>query len=266
MTKIQILDKTGKQAKQIDTNIFDGKIRDDIVSKIIETEKISQEHAPYFNAGMQTSASGNVRHLRHSWKTDRGTGSSRVPKKRMSRRGARFHWIAAVVPGVRGGRRAHPPKLGGKLTKINKKELKVGVKSALAMVASLNLVKEKYNSLKDTDLKVKLPFVIESNVLELKTKDFIAFIKKVLNEFESVAIQKKTIRAGKGKLRGRKYKKNAGMLLVIGNQENKKINAVDVKNVEDLMITDLAAGGPRVVMFSEAAIKDIENKLEGKKQ
>ena len=66
--KVQILDKTGKQAKQLDTTIFDGKVREDIVAKIIEAEKIAQEHAPYFNAGMQTSASGNVRHLRHAWK------------------------------------------------------------------------------------------------------------------------------------------------------------------------------------------------------
>jgi hypothetical protein len=35
-------------------------------------------------AGLQTSASGNVKHNRHVWKTDRGRGLSRYPKKRMS--------------------------------------------------------------------------------------------------------------------------------------------------------------------------------------
>ena len=51
-------------------------------------------------------------------------------------------------------------------------------------------------------------------------------LKKILGDLYDVAIQKKTIRAGIGKLRGRKYKHNAGLLLVIGKDEEKKIGFV----------------------------------------
>jgi len=34
----------------------------------------------------------------------------------------------------------------------------------------------------------------------------------------NIDLQKKSVRAGKGKLRGRKYKSNAGLLLVVGKR------------------------------------------------
>ena len=46
-----------------------------------------------------------------------------------------------------------------------------------------------------------------------------------------------------GKLRGRRYKKNAGALLITGDKEKIKTNAIDVKNVGSLNLTDLANGG-----------------------
>lgn len=260
--KIQILSANGSKIKDIETSIFDGTIRQDIVQKIVEAEKTKQPVAPSPIAGMQTSASGNVRHLRHSWKTDRGRGMSRVPKKRMSDKGARFLWVGAVIPGTRGGRRAHPPKILSKEKKINKKEMVNGWTAALAMVANKNLVKNNYNSLKDKEVDVTIPLIIDSKVLDLKTKDFIVSIKKILEELQTIAIQKKSIRAGKGKLRGRKYKRNAGVLVVIGNKENKKVNSIEIRKVNELMIGDLASNGARLVIFTEEAIKDLEEKLK----
>ena len=62
--KINVLDQTGKKSKELEIRLFSGKVRGDIVQKIVEVEKISQEWAPSSAAGNQTSASGNVRHLR----------------------------------------------------------------------------------------------------------------------------------------------------------------------------------------------------------
>ena len=266
MTKIQVLDSNGKKVKEIEGKIFDGKIREDIVAKIVESEKMAQEYGVYFLAGMQTSASGNVRHLRHSWKSDRGRGMSRVPKKRMSRRGDRFHWVAAVAPNTRGGRKSHAPVVGKRLKKINKKELLLGLKSALAMIADLSLVKKKYARLENKELDLKLPLVIEAKVLESKTKDLLSRLKKISAGAEEVVLQKKNVRAGRGTMRNRKYKKSAGLLLVLGNKEKKKLQGVDVLNAQDLSVTDIASNGARLCIFTEQAIIDLEERLKNKKK
>jgi large subunit ribosomal protein L4e len=265
--KIQILGSTGNKVKDLDTKIFDGKIREDIIQKIVEVEKYDamQEWAPSYLAGNQTSASGNVRHLRHMWKSDRGRGMSRVPKKRMSRRGNRFHWEGAVIPSTKGGRRAHPPKVGRKDRKINKKEMILALKSALAMVASADVVKEKYARLKDKEVK-DLPIVIEEKVLALKTKEFVSAIKKILGDIASIGFKEKKVRAGKGTMRGRKYKKSAGLLLVKGDKEDKKIRGIDIVDAKDVKVSDLATNGARLVVFTEAAIKELENRLGEKKK
>ena len=257
--KLQVLDAAGKKVKELDSKIFDSVVREDIVQKAVEIEKISQEYAPSFLAGNQTSASGNVRHLRHAWKSDRGRGLSRVPKKKLWRRGTQFYWIGAVIPGTRGGRRAHPPKLGKKLRKLNKKETRLAFGSALAMAASPEGVADKYRSIEKLD--ISLPLVVGDKVLALKTKDFLSAIKSILGELYGVAIQNKSIRAGKGKMRNRKYKKSAGLLLVIGNEESKRVNGIEIRKAADLSVSDLASNGARLSMFTEAAINDLWGRL-----
>lgn len=262
MAKLQVFDSSGKKAKEITTNIFDSYIREDIVQKIAETEKEKQPYAPYLWAGMETSASGNVKHNRHVWKSDRGKGVSRYPKKRMSDKGERFVWVAAVVPGVRKGRRAHPPKIIRTDTKINQKERIMGLNSALAMIASPELVQKKYSSLNNSKISIKLPLVFDSEITKIKSKDFFKVLKQTLGqELFSVALQKKEIRAGLGKKRNRRYKSNAGLLLVIGNKEERKISGIEVIKAQELRIIDLALNGARLTAFTEQAVKDLENKL-----
>ena len=67
-------------------------------------------------------------------------------------------------------------------------------------------------------------------------------------------------------MRSRRYKHNAGMLFVIGDKQEKKINGFDVKKVNELEITDLASNGARLVMFTEDAIKDLEARIAGDKK
>ncbi len=265
--KIQVIDTNGNKAKEIATGIFESQIRPDIVQKIIDIERFGekQPYAPFTWAGMNSSASGNVKHNRHVWKTDRGRGTSRYPKKRMSDKGSHFVWVAAIIPGVRGGRRAHPPKVERTDIKINKKEKLLALKSALAMVASIEELKKKYSTLNTAEIKVKFPIIIDSKMLGLKSKQFFESLNKIFGkDIFNLAVQEKTVRAGRGKMRGRKYKQNAGMLLVVGNKEKMKISGIDVANVKELKLRQLAENGARLVMFTEEAVKDIENKLAGK--
>jgi len=263
--KINVLDTQGKKVKEITTDLFEEPIRQDIIFKVVEAEKTRQPYKPKQYAGMANSASGSVMHTRHDWKSDRGKGMSRFPKKKMWRRGTQFSWVGAIIPSVRGGRRAHPPHGNIPEHKINKKELVKALLSSLTYVSNLEEIKKKYTSLSEKRIDLKLPLVVEDKVLKLKTKELLQLLRTILGEAYNIAIQKKTTRAGIGKLRGRRHKRNAGLLFVISNEESFKITGIDTIKVNELQVGDLASGGARLVMFTEKAIKELEKLIGGKK-
>ena len=266
--KIQILSAEGKKKGELSTEIFSGKIREDIIQKVVEAEKRKHPYAPHYLAGKQASASGKTGHRRGKWRSAAGKGLSRVPRKVFWRRGTQFHWEAATISSAKGGRRAHPPKILHIIRdkKANKKEKRFAFLSALAMTSSIKEVKEKYKSLEDKEIKVKLPIIVEGKILELKTKQSLSTLKKILDEFYPVAIQKKSVRAGRGKMRGRKYKRTAGLLFVTGEKEEKKIKGVEIKKANQLFVSDLASNGARLTIYTESAVKELEGKITGEKQ
>ena len=263
--KTKLLDINGKEKGNIDLpKSFSKEIREDIVAKILESKKTEQPYAPSPVAGKQHSASGILIHRRHVWKSQYGRGMSRIPRKVMSRRGSQFNWVGAEVPSAVGGKRAHPPKVISRINtkKVNKKEMQKGFESALSASANEKIVSKRYKRLKEK--KIELPFVVESKLSNLKTKNLISSIKKILGKdlFE-VALSKKKIRKGKGKLRGRKYKKNVGLLIVIGNKEKLKTNAFEIIRTKDLGIVDLSRGGlGRLTLYTEEAIKDLKERTK----
>ncbi len=256
--KLEILNVDGKKVKEMQTSLFEEPIREDIIFKVVEAERLKHPNANKFRAGMDGPASGANSKTRHKWKSDRGKGISRIPRKTMSRRGTQFNWVGAIIPSTRGGRRAHPPKAFVKFRKINKRELKKALLSALTYISSDNELKKKYSSLFDKKMSNKLPLVVESKILELKTKDFLESLKKILGEYHTVSLQSTSVRAGRGKTRGRKHKKNAGLLFVIGKNEEKNITGIEVLSTDDLRVSDLAMNGARLTIFTENAIKDLE--------
>jgi large subunit ribosomal protein L4e len=264
--KSKILDINGKEKGSIDLPKFlSDFVREDVVAKVLETKKVKQPYSPSPVAGKQNSASGNIQHTRSVWKTMQGKGISRVPRKIMSRRGSQFNWVGAEIPNARGGRRAHPPKVESMINtkKINKKEMELALKSALSATGNEKLVAVRYERLNDKKL-VGLPFIVESKLLSLKTKALVLSLEKILGKdlFE-VALKKKNVRSGVGKMRGRKYKSNAGLLLVVGNEEKIKTNLVEVKMTKNLNVTDLAKGGVgRLTLYTEKAISELGEKLK----
>lgn len=260
--KLQILNKEGKKIKEKETKLFEEPVRIDIISKVVEAEKIKHPYSNKFLSGMNRSASGNVRHKRHSWKSDRGKGLARIPKKTFWRRGTQFSWEGAIVPSTRGGRRAHPPKGYIRLKKINKKELKKAILSALKYISDVKEVEKKYESI--NKININLPIVIEDQFAKLKTKEFLDSLKKILGELYNISIIKKNIRAGIGKMRGRKYKNNAGLLFVVSNKEKNKIKGIETVKVKNLRVSDIASGGARLTMFTEKAVEELEDFLINK--
>lgn len=267
-TKLYNID--GKQGKEMTLpSCFSAPIREDLVQKILEAKKQVQPYAPSAVAGNQYSASGKLVHRRHVWKSQYGRGMSRIPRKQMSRRGTQFNWVGATVPNTRGGRRAHPPKAISMINtnKTNKKELILALKSAISATANSKYISRKYETLKNEKIS-NLPLVVESKFLSLKTKHFIKSLKLILGEkLSKIAFKKKTIRAGIGKIRGRKYKSNAGLLIVLGKDENFKTKQFEIVNVSQLGINDLAKGSlGRLTLYTENAIKDLEKKFNGEKK
>ena len=183
----------------------------------------------------------------------------------MTRRGSQFNWVGAEVSSTRGGRRAHPPKIVSmeNTQKINKKEARAALISALSATADKKKVASRYKRIESKDLK-QLPIVVESRLVSLKTKEILESMKKILGEkIFVVSLRKKEMRSGKGKSRGRKYKSNAGVLIVIGKNEKMKAGVFSVRSTENLGISDLAAGGVgRLTIYTEQAIKDLQNKFE----
>ena len=268
--KTKLFDVEGNKGKEIELpGIFSEEIREDLVARILEAKKTMQPYAPSLVAGKQHSASGKIRHRRRKWRTAYGKGISRIPRKIMTRRGGQFNWVGAEVSSARGGRRAHPPKAFSMIntSKVNKKEMKLALISAVSATANKKQVAMKYGSLGEKDI-TELPFVVESKVVSLKMKNLIASLKKILGDkLFALGLKEKKVRAGKGKGRGRRYKSNAGLLIVTGNKEEINAGSFDVKNVHNLSIKDLAEGGlGRLTIYTENAIKEIGEKFGGNKK
>lgn len=263
--KTQVLDIQGQAKKTIELpKFFESEIREDIVTKVLEAKKRQQPYSPSPVAGKQHAAKGKIVHKRHAWRSGYGRGQSRIPRKIFSQKGTRFNWAAAEVPNARGGMRAHPPKILHffKKLKINKKENQIAFESALSATASKRFIEKKYERIKN--LNKEIPFVVESEILKLKTKQFLESLKKILgDDLFLVAVKKKTIRSGKGKLRGRKYKSNAGLLIVIGKNEKSKAKNFEVVSAKMLEVANLAEGGlGRLTIYTENSLGELNERIK----
>jgi len=210
MKKVSVIDFEYKKVGETELpKVFNSVIREEIIHKVFEINKKMQmqPHGSYPLAGKETSASSKESHRRRKYKTLYGYGISRIPRKILTRRGDRFYWKGAFIPGTVGGRAAHPPKVLKKRLKINKKEKRIALKSAIAATAVKKILEKKYPKMNKLG-SIELPVVIDPSILKRKTKDIAEFISKL---FDIKKIRKK-VRAGKGKRRGRRYKNNKKIL------------------------------------------------------
>ncbi len=271
--KAQVLDLNGNKTKEIELpSCFNDKVRDDIIKRAFEAE-ISDDRTPYGNyewAGKEYSAAGKIKHQRRKWKTAYGYGISRVPRKIFSRRGTRFVWAGAFAAGTVGGKEAHPPKPWKSWTKkVNKKEKVAAMRSAIAATANISSIIKRYRNI-DNDLRINVPIIIESKISDIKkANDFKKTVEKIIKQISEqlmkIALREdKKVRAGKGKTRGRKYKKARGVLIVTAKEvmAAKGLSGIgiDVISVSKLNLKQLAPSGVpgRLTIYTEDAIKEME--------
>lgn len=234
-------------------SVFNTKVREDIAAKLFEVDKFvtRQAYATYDEAGKRHSASGTISHKRHEWKGHYGKGISRTPRKTMYRKGTQFFWVAAEVSHVRGGRAAHPPQGMWRPRKINDKEVQIAMNSALASTVNADLVVKHYSSLSSFPGAA----VIES--LPTRTKDLMASLKSIFGQAFPLLFKIKEVRAGRGKRRGRRFKSNAGLLIVTGNKEKANFSGVDVIPASELRIGDIYPLG-RLTLYTKAALEEFK--------
>ncbi|MEM2768464.1 MAG: 50S ribosomal protein L4 [Candidatus Pacearchaeota archaeon] len=267
--KVNVYDVNGNVINQIDLPIyFDLQYREDIISKVYEALKLNAKHkyGSYILAGKETSASGKVRHARRRYRTAYGRGISRVPRKILLRRKPQgFYWVGAFVPSARGGHRAHPPRPIRRERKINKKEKFLALLYALTAIANKNFVLNRYEKLKGKNVDLSFPVIIDGIEKLKKVKDLKNALKKIFSQVEEVIFKEKKIRAGKGKRRGRYYKKSAGLLLIKSKDENInfKTLAIDVVDANKVSVKHLAIGNKpaRLTAFTINGLKELDERI-----
>lgn len=247
--KANVLDLSGNPAGTVELpSVFGEEYRPDLIKKAVLSAQANrlQPYGPHFYAGMNTSA--------RSWGP--GHGVSRVPRIINGRR-------AAGIPMARGGRRSHPPVPSADRTeKINVKERRKAIRSAIAATASNSLV-----SARGHRFTGEVPFVA---VDELESLTKTAEVRKFLmaSGLWSDVIRAKegrNVRAGRGKMRGRRFRGRKSLLIVAANDQGlgracRNLPGVDFSLVDRLNAELLAPGthAGRLTLWTQSSLKWLE--------
>lgn len=261
--KLDILDPMKNKVGEIKLpSQFEEEFRPDLIQRAVLTiqSRKRQNYAASSNAGKRASAKLSRR--RRDYRGSYGYGISRIPRKILTRRGSRMNWVGAFAPGTVGGRRAHPPKSEKKWwKKINEKERTKAIRSAITATVIKDFVAKRGHLIPDN-----FPFILDDKFEQIsKTKEVLKALTKIGLEKELARVEEKKIRAGKGKSRGRKYKKKRGPLIVVSKIDKlgkavvniPGVDVVEVKNLNTEMLAPGAKAG-RLTLWTSAAINLLE--------
>ncbi len=190
-----------------------------------------------------------------------GLGLARVPRIK-----GHLWPRAAFAPMCVGGRRAHPPKVEKRIhERINKKEKRIAIRSAIAATAIPDLIRARGHIV---DTVVQIPPVV---VKDFEKIQFLSDVKRTLKRlglWDDIerAHEKIRIRAGKGKRRGRRYKTPRSILVVVSDKcpvinALRNLPGVDVVKVDMLNMLVLAPGGQpgRLTLWTDEALRKLNN-------
>jgi large subunit ribosomal protein L4e len=247
--KAQVKTIEGGVARDIDLPVmFREEYRPDLIRKAVLALQSTrrQPHGTYPYAGICSSAVG--------WGS--GRGASHVPRIKNGSR-------AAKVPQAKGGREAHPPVVAKVLEKqINQKEKQKAFRSAVAASIQEDLIRSRGHLFDG-----KVPVVFEDKFETLnRTQDVITALAAA-GVFQDVerAKESRKVRAGRGKMRGRRYKQRKSLLIVTADtplRSARNLAGVDAVTVDQLNVEHLAPGmqAGRLTVWTESALTRLEGK------
>jgi large subunit ribosomal protein L4e len=263
LMKTLVYSLEGKSLKEIELpKVFEEEFQPALIKRAvlaIQTAKLQPKGTKPL-AGRDNSAVYRAwRGLPHM---ERGinVGHARLP--RFKNRRHLLQGRVAQVPQAVGGARAHPPKPEAKIQeRINRKEKKAATQSAVACTADKEKVKARGHKF---DQSLSFPIVLEDKFQELtKSKDVLNVLKSLKLEDDVVRAKNgRKIRAGKGKRRGRKYKRVKSLLMVTGEKASlyraaRNLEGVEIVQAKDLNAELLAPGAVpgRLTVWTESALK-----------
>jgi large subunit ribosomal protein L4e len=230
--------------------VFDTAVRPDLVRKAVLAAQANRKQ-PYGAddfAGMRTPAES----------PGSGRGMAHVPRN---------NGEARRVPQAVGGRKAHPPKEEkDQGLDLNDKERKQAVRSAVAATADADAVAARGHEFDD---ELDLPVVVADDFEDLvKTKEVVSFLEAVgLDADIERADEGRTVRAGQGTLRGRKYREPSSVLFVTSEEAGpskaaRNLAGADVATAKEVNAEDLAPGADvgRLTVWTESALAEVNER------
>ena len=247
---------------------FDCEHRPDLIRRAVHASRANrrQAYGHREHVGKRAPQPG-MKHSVEWW--GKGRGVSRIMRKTGQRTGAQN-------PHTRGGRRAHGPMVQKEWAqKVNTKEGNAARDSAIAATADADMVSARGHKFSN---EVRFPIVIsdydengesisiENISNEKATKKFVAMMDGLgIGDDITRAKDGRNIRAGKGKMRGRRRRTPRSILLVVAERDGlaraaRNVPGVDVAVAKDLSAEDLAPGGDagRLTVWTKAAIGALE--------
>lgn len=191
-----------------------------------------------------------------------GYGLARVP--RLPNGTARF------VVSARKGHIAFPPRPDRRIhEEVNKRERVLAIVSALAATSRIDLVKARGHVFSCEKLPVVVDGSVESAVS--RTREAKEYLQKigVWSDIER-SYERIRIRAGKGKMRGRRYVEPVSVLFILSDytapfaKAVRNFPGVDIATPNNLGVLHLAPGGVpgRLTVISLPALEELAKKYE----
>lgn len=254
--KVTTYSTTGKKQEEIELpTIFDTPIRPDLIHKVyvnLNTHRFQpQGRRP--TAGMDVVA--------RSLDPPTGHGQARVARMRGGGGGRQGE--GGGVASVRGGRQAHPPASEKAIYKrVNKKENKLALCSAIAATSSKEFVQKRGHAVDNVDV---FPIILSDDIEGLSKTKEVTEVLEHLNLIQDVnRLKNRKRKTGKASLRGRTKKIGKSVLFVVKSAKNLRkacgsIPGVDVAEANSLSVLDLAPGAmpSRLTVYSKGAMEDI---------
>jgi len=257
MNSVPIFNLEGEKVGEIELpRIFSMEVRPDVIRRTYLSQLTAriqpQGRDPL--AGLRTSA--------ESWGA--GHGVARVP--RVKGRGHPAASRAARAVMVVGGAKTTAPRSWKVIwERVNKRERRLAILSAIAAASRLDLVKSRHR----VDSLEHVPLVVEDSLEGVrKTSQVYSLLTKLglKDELDRAKRRFRKIRAGRGKMRGRLRQRARGPLIIYLNEGSpiaraaRNIPGVDIVALRNLSVIHLAPGGTpgRLTIWTEGALRAVE--------
>lgn len=261
--KIIGLDGSNKESIEL-PKVFETEYKPVLIKRAVQSIQTArfQPKGADQRAGFKTTAEYLAVRDKTTQRRTINTGRARLPRTK-NRKYLLYGRVGRVSQAV-GGRSPNAPK-SWKIAfeKINKKEKKLALESAIAATKIKELVEKRFI------VENELPIIVEEKFENIKkTREVIEIFNKIgVGKDLQNAKEKIRKRAGKGKTRGRTKKVKKSVLIITGSNSpilkaSRNLPGVDAVTLKSLNVELLAPGAiaGRLVVWTKNAIKELNNK------